>query len=50
MRQQYVVKQKVVDRNRFTGEEREAEEMIDKDELDELKKFKEQKEELEKLK
>ena len=50
MRQQYVIKQKVVDRNRFTGEEREAEEMIDKDELDELKKFKEQKEELEKLK
>lgn len=50
MRQQYVIKQKVIDRNRFTGEEREAEEMIDKDELNELRKIKEQREDLEKLK
>lgn len=49
IKQQYVIKQKVMGRNVFTGEEREAEEMIDKDELDELKKLKEERDSRETL-
>lgn len=40
LKSQYVVKQRVVDRNIITGGERESEELIDKDELEELKKLK----------
>lgn len=50
IKQQYVIKQRIVDRDSLTGREREQEEMIDKDEIEELKKIREEKEELSRLK
>ncbi len=50
IKQQYVIRQRVVDRDSLTGREREQEEMIDKDEMDELKKLKQEKDELERMK
>lgn len=46
---QYVVKQKTIGRNTFTGEEREVEESIDKEEMKELMDLKKKREEENKL-